>query len=371
MINHRLFRTGVCGNLILSALTIVALSFGHQGSSGDIFSPKGRLISEGRVFSVATHDFDKDGRRDIVLSDYLHPPRILYQDTALEFKKTVALTATEETATTGHGLALRDFNGDGRLDLFLVFNRFPARILFSDDKGGFTDSGRTIGEPGLSGTSVEVADVDLDGDLDVFVTYYRKPARLYLNDGAGLMKESVHTFFDGVKAGNLDGDGDADVLSSRDKGPAAIWLNEKGRFTLREGTVGDNTGIDFVYLVDIDADGDLDLMALNRTAESSIWENDGRASFHKRAQTFGSGTRMAAGDIDLDGDLDLLIGPVVWLNRGGQLFEKAQMLPLGVTTILELVDIDGDGDLDLLAAEIVRETGRADLQLFLNSLRRP
>ena len=51
------------------------------------------------------------------------------KDTALEFKKTVALTATEETATTVvHGLALRDFNGDGRLDLFLVFNRFPARF---------------------------------------------------------------------------------------------------------------------------------------------------------------------------------------------------------------------------------------------------
>ena len=44
-----------------------------------------------------------------------------------------------------------------------------------------------------------------------------------------------------------------------EKGPDAIRLNEKGRFTLREGTVGDNTGIDFVYLVDIDADGDLDL----------------------------------------------------------------------------------------------------------------
>ena len=39
-------------------------------------------------------DFDSDGRLDIVVSDFLNPASILYNDGGLTFKKVVSLTAT-------------------------------------------------------------------------------------------------------------------------------------------------------------------------------------------------------------------------------------------------------------------------------------
>ena len=362
-------RTGGRPFLFFLAVACVALSLGFRRATGEIFATKGRLITEGRIFSVAVHDFDKDGRPDIVVSDFLNPARILYNDAGLEFKKVVTLLSTAETAKTGHGVAVRDFNGDGRSDIFLVYNGNPARLLFGDGKGGFMDSGRAIGTTGLSGTSVEVADIDQDGDLDALVTYYQERARLYLNDGAGSLTMSDQTFFDGVTAGDLDGDGDVDVVSLREAEPASVWLNEKGRLVLRDRTIDVGEGIGHLALIDMDGDDDLDLFALGRTAKSALWENDGRGSFRRLDQVFDSGTRVAAGDIDLDGKKDLVIGFSVWLNKGSGRYENVQTISPGPASALELADIDGDGDLDLLGAGLDRATGKSDLLLFLNNLR--
>lgn len=361
-------RPKVFAAMIIPALALAGLAFGFHGGAGDIFHPQGRLLSQGRIFSFACLDFDQDGRLDIVVSDYLNPARILFGDSGREFAKAVPLTASVETATTGHGVALSDFNGDGRLDLFLVYNEYASRILFGDGKGGFADSGRAIGPPGFNGTSVWAADFDGDRDIDVIVTYYRKGARLYLNDGAGTMVESDQAFPEAMDAGDIDGDGDADVLALDDKGLVSVWLNEKGRFVRQERAVNAGDGFMFVRMVDIDANGALDFLALSRAGNSVLWENDGKGGFRKNAQAFSSGTRLAAGDIDRDGRTDLVIGSSVWLNKGGGTFENVQTVALGMAASLDLADIDGDGDLDLLGAGLVRETGRADLLLFENIL---
>ncbi len=355
--------------LIFFTLTIVALSFGFQGDAGTIFSPQGRLVAEGRIFSIACHDFDKDGRLDIVVSDYLNPARILYNDARFEFKKALPLTSTAETAKTGHGVALGDFNGDGHPDLFLVYNEFSERFLLGDGKGGFADSGQAIGKTAGSGTTAKTADIDGDGDLDVFVTYYQERTRLYLNDGKGVFTESGQTFDDDVEVGDFNGDGGIDVLSLKEGGLAALWLNEKGRLVLQERTLDFGEGVFRLLPVDMDTDGDLDLFALGRAVKSALWENDGRGSFRRLEQTFSSGTRVAAGDIDLDGKKDLVSGSDIWINKGGGRFENVQTVSLGMTSALELADIDGDGDLDLLGAGLDRVTGRADLVLFLNGVR--
>jgi len=334
----------------------------------EIFASEGRLLSEGRIFSVATSDFNRDGRPDLVVSDYLNPARILFNDAGQRFDDVVQLTSTAETATSGHGVALGDFNGDGNLDLFLVYNRFPARVLFGDGTGGFTDSGRAIGRPDLSGTSVAVGDVDQDGDLDALVTYYQEPALLYLNDGNGAFALSDQTFFDDIALGDIDLDGDLDVVSLRDEGPASIWTNDGGSFTLQDRTVGGADGISRIALVDADGDGDLDVVAGGLSIDSELWENDGHGAFRRTAQTFNAATRITAGDLDRDGRTDLVIGPSVWISRGGTIFVPVQTLPFATNTALHLVDVDGDGDLDLLAAELDFATGRADLELFLNTL---
>jgi hypothetical protein len=366
-----LSRRGRSSVLIFAILAAATLASGSRGEAGGIFDHQGRLVTKGRIFSAVCRDFNGDGRPDIVVSDYLNPARILYNDAGLAFMRVMPLITTSTTGKeSGHGVALADFNGDGRLDLFLVYNESPSRVLFGDGKGGFVASAHTIGGRGLNGTSIKAADVDGDGDIDVFITYYKERARLYINDGAGNFTESDQRFFDGIAVGDLDGDGDIDVVSGREDGRATVWLNEKGRFGLQDQTVDVGNSDAQISLVDVDADGDFDLIALGRTTPSTLWLNDGGGAFRKSEQAFNPGTRLAVGDLDLDGNKDLVIGSSVWLNKGGGRFENVQTLSLGLTSCLELADIDGDGDLDLLGAGLDRATGQADLLLFLNGARR-
>jgi len=333
------------------------------------FLPQGRFLDEGRIFSIACHDVDGDGRADIIISDYLKPARILFNDAGLEFKKAVQLTSTKETATSGHGVAVSDFNGDGRPDLLFVFTDYPARMYFGDGRGRFKDSGQAIGAAHQNGTGVKVVDVDGDKDLDVFISYYQARGLLYLNDGTGVLTESDQVFSDLFQSGDLDGDGDIDVISEKEKQPCSFWLNEKGRFILQDRTIDFGEGSFQFSLVDLDADGDADVFAYGRT-EDSLWWNEGRGTFRKSDQKFNPGRRMVSGDIDGDRKLDLVVGSSIWLNRGGGRFQNVQTIEaLDRGFGLQLADIDGDGDLDLLGSSMSPPNPRGDLLLFMNVLR--
>ncbi len=338
------------------------------------FTGEGRMLTEGRIFAMSTDDLDRDGRSDIVVSDFLNPARVLWNDAARAFTRVLKLTATPETATEGHGVAIADFNGDRMLDLFLVYNGRPSRLLFGDGKGGFTDSGRSIGEPGLNGTSVTAADVDGDGDLDALVSHFQQADLIYLNNGKGTFTVSPQALEGNAVLGDVDGDGDPDAVCvpGGGEGPASIWLNTKGHFARQDAMLDIGEGIASLSLADFSGDRALDLVVLGRSAKTTLWKNNGRGGFQKLGPSLESGTRMSVGDIDLDGDPDLVVGNVVWLNIDGSRFENVQALDLGdLPTAMCLTDIDNDGDLDLLANRGSRALGRTELLLFENTLRRP
>ena len=102
--------------------------------------------------------------------------------------------------TFGAGAAFLDYNGDGRLDLYLANGTYltghppdqpPVNRLYRNDQGTFADVTAHSGsaDPGY-GFGVATADYDADGDTDLFVANYG-PNALYRNDQGTFAKTSA------------------------------------------------------------------------------------------------------------------------------------------------------------------------------------
>src|SRR5687767_2751620 len=99
----------------------------------------------------------------------------------------------------GTGVALLDYDNDGRLDLFLVngsrlegYGSAPAptnRLYRNVGKGGFADVTKASGTARSGwGSGVCAGDVDNDGHTDVYVTYWG-PNVLFRNRGDGAFED--------------------------------------------------------------------------------------------------------------------------------------------------------------------------------------
>jgi len=123
------------------------------------------------------------------------------------------------------------------------------------------------------------------------------------------------------------------------------------------GSGGDYTQA--MVVGDVDGDGDLDLVVGNWGQMNVVYLNDGDGSFDTTSYDFGAGSdatsALALGDLDGDGDLDLAVGnhneqSMVYLNDGDGSFDTTSYTvgpAVDGTYALALGDMDGDGDLDL------------------------
>ncbi len=102
---------------------------------------------------------------------------------------------------------------------------------------------------------------------------------------------------------------------------------------------------------DLDGDGDLDVVAGG--GRSAVYFNDSLGNLREATQ-LGSGIRdLAVGDLDGDGDLDIATtgasGAVIYRNLGNEKFEAMQVsATAALTPSLALGDMNGDGSFDLI-----------------------
>ena len=130
-------------------------------------------------------------------------------------------------------------------------------------------------------------------------------------------------------------------------------------------------------LGDLDRDGNLDVLVANYKSASQVWLNNGsnqgsRLGTFIGGQNIGTSTGhgVALGDLDGDGDSDVFLvhnmdTDQVWLNDGaGNLVDSGQQLGEAddATTSASLADVDNDGDLDVFTVHYQKP-----LRLWLNN----
>jgi len=337
---------------------------------------------------VVLADVDGDGDLDLLTANPRNPLQLDFQTKLLlndgNGRFSDGTSGLPKDVLSTNSVAPGDVDGDGDVDLVLAISDFatgaPNRLYLGNGKGQFTDatSGRIPKSSELT-YHIRLADFDGDGDLD-FVAANFQQDRLYANDGKGVFtdvtKPSLPTstaWTKDIATGDVDGDGDIDLVLAS---PARnrLYLNDgKGRFTdvtaSRMPTTSLNSAA--IRLVDVDGDGDLDIVVANGggswfsfgTGPNHIDINNGKGFFTEARDALpadkDNSIAMAAGDVDLDGDVDLLFthqailipGRKLYLNNGkGTFTEATSRLPemsnaVGpVLSALTAGDVDGDGD---------------------------
>lgn len=289
------------------------------------------LTGTGWGTSASFLDFDRDGRLDLVFATYVvydpartchapdgrrefcgpkdfpGAPAALWRNVGgagqVRFADVSVASGLGAAPGAGLGVLCTDFDGDGWDDIFVANDQQPNRLWINRHDGTFTDEavirGVAVDALGRPAANMGVAwgDVDGDGLADLFVTH---------------LDLETHTLWQ--------------------QGPPGTFLDR----TAAAGVAAMRRGTGFgTVLADFDLDGDLDLTVVNgrvlggpaadAAGVPAFWRpyaqpndllaNDGSGRFtpvEALAPDLCDRPNVArplcAGDIDDDGDIDLLVG---------------------------------------------------------------
>lgn len=323
------------------------------------------------------------------------------------------------SGTTAPSLTLQDFDGDDDLD---------AVVFHADDEDAFPFDGRDISFYENTGTAAEaelthIADTSgYGGTGDNF------------DENPFANSWSYASYGHPVASGDLDGDGDADFIGGTNSQYVQMWFGvtesdaygvatnlqdgyHSGSYYWSESPYYGQGLVPYLAAygsygaavpVDLDNDADMDLIVvddlflrvyqnngvlegvvqLNELTDDNhpfyagsasnphLASNGGRAILTQEAYY---GAPLAVGDVDNDGDLDVVMGvrngPAqmrLFVNTGTATvaaFEEQTDASLNVSTDIfaapVMADIDNDMDDDLVVAE-QQATGSASYRLFRN-----
>jgi hypothetical protein len=315
-----IYRTGLNGSVMLRN--------NHDGTFTDVTKQTGVENRGGWGVSAAFVDYDRDGWLDLFVGNYLiysldadvhclsvsgqrdycppnsyraQPSRLYHNRGNGTFEDVTARALAGGAYGPALGVSTADFNGDGWIDIYVANDGQPNQLWINQRNGTFKDtgflSGSAVNGAGNAEASmgVDAGDFDNDGDEDLFITNWLDQMNtLYVNDGRGSFE---------------------DRKASSGLGPPSLA----------------KTGFGTAWL-DFDNDGWLDLLVVNggvATIEAQarakeplplrmtpqLYRNLGNGRFEDASSRAGAvfkvaevGRGAAFGDIDNDGDIDVVVG---------------------------------------------------------------
>jgi len=329
---------------------------------------------------VVAGDFNGDGHPDFVSTGRA---LTLFVNTG------TGTTFTRDYSTVGEnpvGLAAGDLDGDGALDVAAaVYLGNVVSVYYGDGNGHFP--ARQDWGVGLAPNSVAVGDVDGDGQLDLVAPSSQlSQTDFQLVRNAGSRRFLARRDFDvigdatGFAVADFDRDGNQDVIvsvyQSNNDNLKLILGNNDG--TLRDPVLveafGNNAPTN-VIAADFNADGWMDAAASIFSPGNAlrVWMNDGAGALLPSVvyDAGGNPGSLAAGDLDGDGHLDVVVvnsaltdnSIMVFFGFGDGTFQAGLRIPtLVAPSDVAIADFDQDGDPDVLVTHGVS----AAVLLFVN-----
>ncbi len=307
---------------------------------------------------------------------------------------------SEQRIQTG-GVAARDYDGDGYVDLYFTRMDAPDLLYHNQGNGTFSvvDPSVTGINRGIGSNGAAWGDINNDGKADLYVTTVDDTRNyLYVNNGNGTFTEQAVARGVDVSGkgaafsptfGDYDGDGYLDMFTTS-------WLDVTGKGTrlfhnqgaAHPGFYTDVTvaaGVDmsqqtsyqgvtnatFAFsprFTDLDHDGHVDLAVTGDFNTSRLYWNNGDGTFTDGTNAAGvgidnNGMGSAVGDFNGDGQLDWFVSSIYddnipnnagWKGNGSQLYINNGDRTFDATAMDTYwgwgstgFDYDNDGQLDL------------------------
>jgi hypothetical protein len=277
--------------------------------------------------SAAFLDYDRDGWLDLFVGNYVEqqlknhkpcrapssaldyctpmvhkdqPDRLYRNRGNGTFEDVSAKAGIHKTFGPALGVLVLDANGDGWPDIYVANDAKPNQLWINQRNGSFKDdaffAGVAVNMEGAAEGSMGLAagDFDADGDEDLFITHLTGETNtVYVNDGKGWFEDrSISTGLGGPSKAytgfgtdwlDVDNDGWLDVFVSN------------GEVSIIRGLVAPAGPYPL---------GQPDRLYLNRKGKSFVDGSKQGGGYFERADI---GRGVAVGDLDNDGDTDILV----------------------------------------------------------------
>jgi hypothetical protein len=307
-------------------------------------------------------DLDKDGKQDLLIADLgdfmpgdHEKGQVVWlrQTAPLQFEKIVLVEKIARTAD----VQAADFDGDGDLDLAVaafgwhtVGGIFVYENQTTDRKRPKFEGFPVDARPG--GIHVPIADLNRDGkpDFVALVSQQYEHVVAFVNRGAGkgFRPETIFRAVvpvwgsSGIEMVDMDGDGDTDLLMSNGDSlddftvrpfHGVRWFENEGGYPWKQHDLALMPGVHRAQAADMDGDGDMDVVA------AAFLPNAEHPAFQLLERQGNLAPFTSLGWLEQ-------VKPGVFVPHP---LEQGKL----THTTLDLGDVDGDGDVDVVTGNFV------------------